>query len=475
MINIFRRRKLNLIRGVSLIEVILALAIFSVIASVMFSSLWGIEHLGLGNEKRIVAHNLAIKRITDTAFDSNSSDPDVWGERIFVGGLESNLTKNNISQCQYVVSSNSKWITGWGSTSTVIFSFIDSDLEIAEHYGLDCGGHPSRFNASGFVPRTPSVSVELENQINSLDLFGGLAYVSLRTDAPDADDLEIIDILENNEIRNTFDTGEIVSKIDIANGNVYVAQNSSTTQLAILETNFETSGPTLSVSATSSLPGVAGARPGAVSIFYFDSRVYVGTKRTAGREFHIFDVSETTQPNWLGSREINHNVNDIQVKDGFAFLATSGNVRDMIVLDIRDPSNVVQIETIDLPGNEDGRTVYVAGNKIYLGRHKGRAPGHDELFVFEFLTNSAGDLEEIVTLGSAPTGADVTDIIVLGSTIFATTENPQSELQIFALSESGELAPVHSKNFSEYTNGIDAEDGIYAISVGKYVHIFNQE
>lgn len=460
--------KTDQIQGMSLVEVVLALAIFSAMTSLVLSSQWSVVEISRNNFKLILAHNISVLGLIDRVLNSLNSGiaADGTGPGI-EGGIHHAIKVKPFSVCEIEVESVSSWLTEWQSTSTLNFSFLQSDTVLAEKYGLDCGGHPRKFYNDGFnLERT----VEVESPVNALDIFGNSIYVSLKTSTPEDADIIVVDT-SGGDIIDSVDTGEIVNKIDFADGHLYLAQNSSTTQLAI----FEVNNPSLSLVATSSLPGVAGARPGAVSIFYFDSKVYVGTKRTAGREFHIFNVSSPDQPEWLGSLEINHNVNDIQVKDGFAFLATSGNVRDMIVLDVREPSNITQVETIDLPGNEDGRAVYVSGNNIYLGRHKGTSPGHDELFVFEFIKNDDGDLEEIVTLDSAPTRADVTDIVVSAGTMFATTENSESELQIFELNESGELVPVGEVDFSAYANAVDVEDSRYVISTGNTMHFFAQE
>lgn len=123
--------------------------------------------------------------------------------------------------------------------------------------------------------------------------------------------------------------------------------------------------------ATTSLPGVSGSYPNALSVFYYDSKIYVGTHRTAGREFHIYNATNPNNILWLGSLELNHNINAISVRNNFAFLATSGNSKHLIILDISNPNNIFLKSSLALTGSEDAISIYQTGNNIFLGRKSG--------------------------------------------------------------------------------------------------------
>ncbi len=134
--------------------------------------------------------------------------------------------------------------------------------------------------------------------------------------------------------------------------------------------------------STSTLPGVTGSFPQGRSILYYDKKLYIGTHRTAGHEFHVYDASNPEQIRWLGSLELNHNINDIAIYGKYAFLATSGNIHDVIILDI-SKSIPVRLSNIDIAGNEDALTLSVLGKFLFIGKAKARDSNHPEFTIFD--------------------------------------------------------------------------------------------
>lgn len=455
---------IGLAKGVCLIEIVLALALLSTIIALTFGAQWAVGDLSLNNARAVSAINIANLQLTNVLDSRILSAQDTSAS---FGVLNSLVTKP-FTRCEYTVGSESVWRTGWRSTSTNNISLLVSDLEVAGKYGKDCGGQPEQFWNGGFVLLD---TINLGFSAVSVDVSKDYIFVSLRPTQESDPDMAVVS-LNPPRMPLFLNTGVGINKIDVSENYAFAAQHSSSSQLAVIDVS-DVSNP--EIVATTTLPGVAGSRPEAISIFYFDSRVYVGTKRTAGREFHIFDVSNPESPRWLGSREVNHNINDIAVKDGFAFLATSGNIRDLIVLDVRDPANIVQSAAIDLLGNEDGRSIHVAGNSIFLGRHKSVAPGRDELHVLEYRVNPDDGSLEISSHGSAPTGADVQSIAYAGGFVFAATSNAQKTLQIFELNRQGRPVQIAERNFPANATGIDFENDLFAVTSGQSLYIFKQE
>jgi hypothetical protein len=375
------------------------------------------------------------------------------------GEINYSLKTSPYTKCEMVINFRSEWKSGWFSTSTLNFNFLYSDLPQIGNNGYDCGGHPGLASYEDGEFFNEDFTTELNSSsATSLDVLDGYAYVSFRPQEPGVRTLSVINLNEPHIEPQYITTEYPINRIDAVRDYAFVAQHSTTTQIAIFDIN---TGADLVLLATSTLPGVAGGRPEAVSIFYYDSRLYVGTKRTAGREFHVFDVSVPENPRWLGSREMNHNINDIEVKDGLAFLATSGNVRDMIVLDVKDPANISLVEEIDLPGNEDGRSVHVAGNRVFLGRHKSNSPAHHELHMFEVRQSDAEIGIDLFSLSTVTTRGDVLDIAVVSGKLFVSTNNSLSEIQVYEL-DNGRGNEVMTlaveKNLEGTVVGVDFEN-----------------
>ncbi len=470
-------------RGVSLVEVVLALALFSAIAGFVFGGQWSITDQLLHTVRNISALHAGQQSLISILQNNDSGSILEFQNSSQVGLFDTLHTISVLpfSRCEKVLQHSTSWRTGWGSFATTSLSFISTDLLRVAALGKDCGGQSKNFLDSLFHETGVS---DGGSPVAAVDSFKNHVFLGLRPvvgQPLSTPDLAVVSIDDPSAItRFDIPMGETngVNKIDVVDGFLFTANNSSTTQLAILraETDANSRDLNLELVATSTLPGVSGVRPEAVSIFYADSKIYIGTKRTAGHEFHIFDVSNPQWPEWLGSREMNHNINDIVVSDGYAFLATSGNVRDLIVLDVRDPQRVSEALTVDLPGTEDGRSVQISANVVFLGRYKGTQPGRNELCVLRYWRDSDSSPLQMSVIDSIATGADVVGISVAAGRIFAATSHPQKELQIFEFdSDQYRLVPSFNRNLPTAATGLDIEGGVASVGSGSTLMLFGQE
>lgn len=427
----YKRRK----RGVSIIEIVLALALFSIMTMALFSVQWSVGDLSENNAKDIVFQNTALSQIFNR------------------GGI-----MRPFSFCLNKLEM---------AFSRMTFFYIEPDLDSGLKFGKDCGGYPDiSFDSSLRVIHT----IELGYLAGSVDLFKDTAYVGLRSMIESDPDMAQISL--DDYTVSFLSADSAINRIDVVGNFLFAAHNSSTTQVSSLMTNsrFEPGG-----FATSSLPGVAGVRPEGVSIFYSDSKIFVGTKRTAGHEFHIFDVSNPLHPTWLGSREINHNINDIFVKDNLAFLATSGNLRDLIVLDICDPTNIRQVAEIDLVGNEDGKSVFVAGNYIFLGRYKSTVSIRDELNFIEYELDANGNFIDARLVDSIFTRSDINAISYFDQFVIVGTSSALGELQVFRIVNRKKFEEMFTLDLPDSITDLDYQNDILAVTAGSKLLILKNE
>jgi hypothetical protein len=118
---------------------------------------------------------------------------------------------------------------------------------------------------------------------------------------------------------------------------------------------------------------------------------------------------------------------------------------------------------VNLPGNEDGRSVALSHNYIALGRYKHVVPTSDELWLLRFWPEQDGGIsvEEIV---SAKTSGDVTGVLFSGGAIQTATTNPVQEFQLFSLDSSGRhLTQNFSRNLPARATGIDIQDEVFFV------------
>ncbi len=249
--------------------------------------------------------------------------------------------------------------------------------------------------------------------------------------------------------------GDTINTIDAIHGYVFIGLATTSDQVNIFKTT--PSGP-LELESKITLPGVSGSFPGALSLAYYDNRLYVGVHRTAGHEFHIYDVTDRVHPQWLGSREMNHNINKIIVRKPYAYIASSGNIKDVIILDISDPSSIKQVSTVEIIGSEDAQGLYLLGSRLYVGRRRSSVITNPELAVIDVTQP-----EQPQVVASLHTGETINSVLASDNLIFALIKTNPAKILTIDISSSSPII-IDTRTTTQPTFSIDYEENtIYGI------------
>ncbi|MEK7564054.1 MAG: hypothetical protein AAB510_00595 [Patescibacteria group bacterium] len=407
-----------------------------------------------------------------------------------------NIIVEDLTQCKKKVISDVTWTNSIRPQKVELSTFL-SDITGAFALGGDCVTEPPTTNWTN--PQS-FASTDINpggNQGTGLDAMkvNGNKYVFLTSThtATTSNDFWSFNLEVNPPtIIGQLNTGVGLNAVDVAkdvNTNeiyAYVVQNSNTNQLQIINiTNPAT--PTVVTSRT--LPNIIftcspAASPclAGQSIFFYDGKVYIGTKYIANlaipisqnNEFHVYCVSDTSilgcnpsNPIWLGSFNVNHNINSINITGDKAYLATSGDNQELTILNITNPANITSDTLFDADGAEDGTSVNLLGNKIYLGR-KQTASGRPELYILK-----KSDLSIISgkDLNLNPSNALVAGISLASNFIFLGTSDSGAEFQVW---NSNNLNTIWSDfNFPQAIAGIEfLDDKIYlAVKSNNALHV----
>lgn len=285
---------------------------------------------------------------------------------------------------------------------------------------------------------------------SGLDVKNKIVYMSARAANQNSPDFFIVDATNGNNpfLISSLQTGPGLTSVDATENYAYVGQNDPNAQLQIINIS-NPSSPTIAKSFK--IPGTSGNDATALSVFYSQSKVYVGLKRSSGPEFNVIDVSDPLNPELLGSYEIDDNVNDIAIAGSKAYLATDKDGAGLMILDISDPGNV---SSLGQSYASDSKSVYyVSASMILSGLGQ------------TISAINASDPSSIQTLGSLDVGNTVNAIAVREELAFVGTSNSNREFQVIDISSSS--APkVHSFfNFPQVATGVDYEDNLVYVSV----------
>jgi Tfp pilus assembly protein PilV len=326
------------------------------------------------------------------------------------------------------------------------------------------GGDPGDPGGSGIIgdwanPRTlGSINLGPGNSATDVDVLNKIVFLSTEASTPAKPDLHIVDATDGEHpiVIADLNTGDGLNAIDVSGDYVYVANNDKdVSHLQVIDVS-NINDPSMISQFWFTDAGEA------VTVFYSDDKVYVGTKKSGGgKEFHIVDVTDPYHLSLVGDLEIGEDVNGIFVKEDKAYLATSDS-DELIIVDIIDPADLSIHSTFGVPGNsEDGKTVYIVGDKLYLGRLiGGKHTNHHEFHILDIT-----DTLNPSNLGSVDLATSLNDIVVRSNLAFLATSLPNSEFQIWDISDPAAPSLFTTFNFPQVATGIDFEDNLVYVSV----------
>jgi len=301
-----------------------------------------------------------------------------------------------------------------------------------------------------------SIDLGPGNSTSDLDVKNKIVYISAISSSTAKPDFFIINATNGQapSITSSIDTGVGLNALDVAGTYAYLAQNDVTNQLQIIDVS-NLSAP--AINSLFTLPGVTGTGAVGNTIYFFSKKIYIGTKTATGPEFHIIDVSNPNVPTELGSYEVGADVNKIVILNGKAYLATSDNSKELLVLNVSDPTNITSAGSFNNTGNDDGKSVFVVGTKAYLGMSGGTST-----FRILDVTNPAS----ITAYSSTSLGnVSINDMYIRDTLAFLGTDNANSEFQVWNISNPSAPTNWSTFNFPQIANSVDYEDNLVYVGV----------
>jgi hypothetical protein len=442
--------------GASTVEILIAFAILVISLSAVILVAFTNQTATIDVQTNQEAVNKAnaeletARRLARTNYNSlGSSGPTVDG--IYT----KTLTVSEVTQCIKNVTSLITWELE-GRPLYVEISSMISDPNTAYGLGGEC-------QAAGFTTRWKNPNslasqdlVPSGNQGTGIDLVirseGRIAFLSSEHSDPSSEDFWVFDVTDgrNPSLVSKLDTGKGLNAVDASGNYAYVANRSNSNQFQVIDVT-DLSAPVLVKSI--SLPG--NSQMGQ-TIYYFGNRVYIGTDRSpSGPELFIYSVVDPTNPTFLGSLEVNADVNKIMTSNSKVYLATSRDNAELMIADVSNPGSIpnpTSAGTIfDAAGSQDATTLYLIGSVLYLGRQNGSEP---ELYVLNISNPSSVQILGSKTLGMNP-NSEILTIIASGPLVFLGTNDSNQEFQVWDISNPADIQFWSGYNFPQQIKGLD--------------------
>jgi|SRR3989344_315903 len=465
-------------RGSSILEVLIAISIltFGIVAATMLS--FASQSLEVDTDTSHEALFKAQDILEEARADSRENFLSVNTSVPAIDGIYTKqLQILDDTACRKTATSTITWNVSPLRQITIELTTILGDIpEILDLDG-DCDIEPVGDWDNPYSPESDNIIGQ--SNATDIDIQDNFVYITTDPSAPGKDDFFIYEfdpVAVTLTPRGSLDISVGLNAVDVAGNYAYLA-NASTTgtesseELVIIDvTDKDSPFPLPSPLTLGIIPNCPSFCPGgAQSIYYLNGRVYIGTHRINGDEFYVVDVSNipSSPPSIIRSLNVNHNVNDIAVRDGYAYLAVSDNSGELHVYNISDPGPISFAGSFNANRTgsdiEDGISLYLIGNKVYLGRERVNNPSERDFYIIDADVASPTFLEELGSqnLGLGPSAVGTVGLVVRGRLAFLAIDDSTTAFKILNVSNPLNIfdhTVCTSLNFSENTTAMDMEN-----------------
>lgn len=477
--------------GFSTIEISIAIAIISIALSGSINANFAGQHWKQIGTIKTTASNINNEHIEDLThllennfYYNNQKESANCDSSGFCYITKQKVT--NTSSCSNKLSVSTEWkINSYPTTSVNRISSVYNDNEVI-NLGGDCllktltGDWSKNINPSGLYE-----NLDAKN-FTSFDILNDYIYTTSNTTPTirvykilEDDSLLFIsshDIKINDISTKSFDI-DVITEIATGRKYAFVAVGGTTNQLAVLDVTDPLT-PIQKNQLTLKNVSPTGSFPQGYRIFAYGNRLYLTTRETAGFEFHTFNISSPEFPVEIGNGfELNRTVNEIYVREQkqnntinkYIFLASDSNLKELAILDVKNDI-VSEINTVNLPGNQDGLSLYTSLDKLYFGRANNTSG--PELYLFDI-----SDINiPLAILAQSETGSNISSIQQTTDYLFLGTNKTSENFQVWTTNflEWNNMLNSGRKNFYNFPNlsllGIEiSEDRLILINSSNIV------
>ncbi|MFH0873316.1 MAG: beta-propeller domain-containing protein [Candidatus Komeilibacteria bacterium] len=156
-------------------------------------------------------------------------------------------------------------------------------------------------------------------------------------------------------------------------------------------------------------------------VYEKDGKAYLVTvNNSSGSEFYILNVSDPHNVYLLGSLNIGSSVYSVVVRGNYAYIATGDNSKELQVVDISNSAAPQVVVSYNLPSNTDAQDIQVDENEVYIIQGV-------TIYAYHQVTPSSLQLDSSLTVS----GGNTTQIYLAQHYLYVATESSSQELLIY--------------------------------------------
>jgi Tfp pilus assembly protein PilV len=422
-------------RGFSTVEILVATSILVVVFSAVILLVLGSQKLSVDTQTNHEAQLLGEKSLEEgraAALADFSSNQNFTGTQT-VGALTYNISRSQsfISPCVKSLTARVEWSVEGRPQYVTSTTQITSPAE-AIALGGDCNvGNPpgGSFEPWEWCADYGQADLNPNGQEGTdIDAFqiGSTRYIALSSSHSNDvnNDFWIYSMSGANlTFQGSLDLGEGLNAVNVARDSAtgtyyaFAASNENQNQLRVISLATITS-PTQVAQLTFTGSG------NGFDVQFYQGFVYIA----AGNDIHKINVSTPGGPILVSSFNAGGPVNKLAVAGSYIYAATSDNNGELKIVNI---SSMTSAGTYNATGNENGTSVYVLGDTVYLGTE--RSNSHSDLYILNVTTPSSITVLGSQSLNHNP-NSKLVDVIVSGPIAFVASDSSNDEFEVWNVS-----------------------------------------
>lgn len=360
-------------RGYSLVEIILATALFALLVTTFVGVLvYGVESSAVAGKRTraaFVAEEMveAARNVRDGSFDNLTSGTHglaVSGNQwVFSGSTDTvdifsrSLTLAPIGTQRFTATTTVDWVQTAQRTASINVETYYTNWQrdfanwatATQQSSLDFTGASNGFKVVLYQTGSNIYAVTVRNSSVNPELF-------------------IVDITDPASLVTvgSLELGADGNDLAISGTTVVVATNSNTEEFMVVDISSVTAP---SLVGSLNLAGSTDAKSIAVS----GSTAFLGRLVSGDPEIYAVSIATPSAPSLLSSLNLSGDATSVAVAQdaSLLYVSTSSNTEELHIISASDPSSISSLGTYNATGNADGTAVTVFDQYAVLGRDDG--------------------------------------------------------------------------------------------------------
>lgn len=360
-------------RGYSLVEIILATALFALLVTTFVGVLvYGVESSGVAGKRAralFVAEEMleAVRNVRDASYANLTSGTHglaISGNQWILSGTSDNVDVFNRSIT--LTSVDTRRMSATTSVTWTQTAQRSASVEVETYYT-----HWQR-NFANWATATQQSSLDLTGASDGYKLAlyqtGSSMYAITVRNSSVNEELFIVDITDPSSlvVVGSVELGADGIDVAVSGTTAVVASNSNTQELMVVDISTVTAP---SLVGSLNLVGNTDAK----SIAASGSSVYLGRLTSGDPEIYSISIATPTAPSLLSSLDLSGDATSVSLaqNDSLLYVSTTSNTEELQIISVSNPSSISSLGTFDATGNSDGSSMTAFDQYAVLGRDDG--------------------------------------------------------------------------------------------------------